>query len=205
VKKNRESRIKINIMKKSLQLKKLNTKWMKECRCTLRSTTIQAVLGSGDPDADILFIGEAPGKKEDEQGIPFIGSAGKFLDELLASINLSRADIYITNTVKYRPPENRDPSPEEILACRDWIREEIRVIDPKMIVTLGRHAMHSFLPDAKISEVHGKSFRKNIIGIGDRHILPLYHPAAALYNGGLRTTLQQDFKKISRILKNIEG
>jgi DNA polymerase len=188
-------------MKKSLQLKKLNSKWVKDCACTLRDTATQAVLGDGSVDAQILFIGEAPGKKEDEQGIPFIGSAGKFLNDLLASISLSRKDIYITNIVKYRPPDNRDPSEQEILDCLEWLIEEIRIINPSLIVTLGRHAMNHFLPDAKISEVHGKAYFQDISRLGERYILPLYHPAAALYNGGLRATLFQDFKKIPHMLK----
>ncbi|MGB5018938.1 MAG: uracil-DNA glycosylase, partial [Candidatus Moraniibacteriota bacterium] len=171
------------------------------CTCVLRDTATQAVLGNGSTNAKIIFIGEAPGKKEDAQGIPFIGAAGKFLSELLASIHLNREDVYITNVVKYRPPENRDPSPEEINSCREWLMDEIRIINPKIIVTLGRHAMGHFLPDAKISEVHGKLFRENIPALGVRNILPLYHPAAALYNGGLRMTLFQDFKKIRDLLK----
>lgn len=173
---------------------------MKDCKCRLRDTATQAVLGHGSVHAKILFIGEAPGKKEDARGIPFIGAAGKFLGELLTSIHLGREDVYITNVVKYRPPDNRDPSPEEIDACREWLMDEIRLINPEIIVTLGRHAMGHFLPDAKISEVHGKIFQKNIEGIGLKNILPLYHPAAALYNGGLRATLIRDFKKIRELL-----
>lgn len=188
-------------MDKLFQLEKINKKWVRDCKCRLRDTATQAVLGSGSPDASILFIGEAPGKKEDEQGVPFIGAAGKFLGELLASIHLSREDIYITNTVKYRPPDNRDPSHEEIDACREWLMDEIRLINPKIIVTLGRHAMEHFLPGAKISEVHGKLFRENMPALGMRNILPLYHPAAALYNGGLRATLMRDFRKIQELLK----
>lgn len=188
-------------MGKQERLDLLNKKWVRDCTCVLRDTATQAVLGNGSTNAKIIFIGEAPGKKEDAQGIPFIGAAGKLLDELLASVQLQREDIYITNIVKYRPPDNRDPSPEEILACQEWLIEEIRIINPKVIVTLGRHAMGHFLPDAKISEVHGKLFRENVPALGMRNILPLYHPAAALYNGGLRTTLFQDFKKISQLMK----
>ena len=187
-------------MGKQERLDLLNKKWVHDCTCMLRDTATQAVLGNGSADAKIIFIGEAPGKKEDAQGIPFIGAAGKLLDELLASVQLQREDIYITNIVKYRPPDNRDPSPEEILACQDWLIEEIRIINPLIIVPLGRHAMGHFLPDAKISEVHGKLFRENIPALGMRNILPLYHPAAALYNGGLRATLFTDFKKIRKAL-----
>lgn len=190
-------------MKKQNQLRKLNTKWARDCECTLRATATQAVFGHENADAQILFIGEAPGKKEDEQGIPFIGSAGKFLDELLLSIKLAREDVYITNVVKYRPPENRDPSPDETSACRDWLVQEIQIIDPQIIATLGRHAMAHFLPDEKISEIHGQVFQKNITGLGIKNIIPLYHPAAALYNRGLRETLKKDFKKIPKILKTL--
>lgn len=188
-------------MDRALQLKKVNTHWTQKCQCSLRDTATQAVLGDGSVDAQIFFIGEAPGKKEDEQGVPFIGAAGKFLDGLLASIHLKREVVYITNIVKYRPPDNRDPSPDEILACLEWLTEEIRIINPKIIVTLGRHAMNHFLPLAKISEVHGEPIRKNVFGLGERHILPLYHPAAALYNGGLRVTLLKDFQEIPKLLK----
>ncbi len=188
-------------MRKQERLDILNKKWIRDCTCALRDAATQAVLGNGNPDAEVLFIGEAPGKKEDEQGIPFIGSAGKLLSELLASIHLKREVVYITNIVKYRPPDNRDPSGAEIHACQEWLIDEIQIINPSLIVTLGRHAMNHFLPNAKISEVHGKVFQKNIEGRGIKKILPLYHPAAALYNGGLRTTLFRDFKVISQILK----
>lgn len=188
-------------MGKQGQLDLLNKKWIRDCTCTLRKTATQAVLGNGSATTGIIFIGEAPGKKEDGQGIPFIGAAGKFLNELLASIHLKREDIYITNVVKYRPPENRDPSPEEILACQEWLRGEIRTIHPKLIIPLGRHAMRTFLPDEKISEAHGKLFQVHLQGIGHIRVLPLYHPAAALYNGSLRGTLLDDFKKIPKLLK----
>jgi uracil-DNA glycosylase len=184
-------------------LSDLNGRMEEECRCTLRKTATRAVPGAGNPNADILFIGEAPGKNEDLQGIPFVGAAGKFLAEMLASIGLSREDIYITNVVKYRPPNNRDPLPEEIDDCAEWLREQLSLIDPKVIVTLGRHALNRFFPDAKISEVHGRAFRREIPGLGPRVFYVLYHPAAALYNGGMRDTLKQDFKKIPKILEKI--
>lgn len=190
----------MNISKQKL-LDEMNTRWIRDCNCALRDAATQAVLGNGNAEAEILFIGEAPGEKEDERGIPFVGSAGKFLDELLASISLKRDDVYITNVVKYRPPENRDPLPDEVAACREWLVEEIRTINPKLIVTLGRHAMAHFLPGKKISAVHGQVFPENITGLRTKKVLPLYHPAAALYNGGLRVTLFQDFKKILKIIK----
>ncbi|PLS80904.1 uracil-DNA glycosylase [Candidatus Saccharibacteria bacterium] len=159
-------------------------------------------MGDGNPDADIVFIGEAPGKNEDDQGLPFVGAAGKFLNEMLATVDLVRSDIYITNIVKYRPPNNRDPKPEEKRAFWPFLVRQLRIIEPKIIVTLGRHSMEYFLPDAKISLVHGQPKR---ITTGDDTwvVLPLYHPAAALYNPGQRQTLLDDFSSIPSILKQI--
>lgn len=184
-------------------LQSLNTHWEMNCPCALRHSATRAVFGNGNPNARIVFIGEAPGKKEDETGIPFIGAAGKFLGVLLESIHLKREDIYITNIVKYRPPENRDPLPEEKEACKAWLHEELDIIKPALIVFLGRHSMNHFFPDLKISEAHGKLLNKTIPGINTRYFLPLYHPAAALYNGGLREELMSDFKKIPSIVKKI--
>lgn len=189
---------------KEKKLEAVNVYWEKHCTCSLREGATQAVPGDGDADAQILFIGEAPGKKEDLGGVPFIGSAGKFLSEMLASIDLRRKDIFITNVVKYRPPENRDPSPEEKEACRQWLVDQVKIIDPVLIVTLGRHAMENFIPDKKISEVHGKTFCVTFPDLGTRNFFCLYHPAAALYNGGLREALKKDFKKIPRLLKKIQ-
>lgn len=174
------------------------------CTCTLKKTATQAVPGEGSATAEIMFIGEAPGKKEDELGVPFVGAAGKFLAVMLATIGLKREDIYITNMVKYRPPDNRDPLPEEIAACEQWLHEQIKIIKPKVIVTLGRHAMEHFIPDKKISEVHGQSFLQTLPGIGTQTFFVLYHPAAALYNGSLRQTLIKDFKKIPRIIRGLK-
>jgi uracil-DNA glycosylase family 4 len=181
------------------------------CTCGLKETATQPVFGNGNENAEIVFIGEAPGKEEDREGVPFVGRAGKFLTEILETIEIKREDIYITNTVKYRPPENRDPTPEEKSACLPWLVEELEYIKPKIIILLGRHSLNTFFPGESISEVHGKLLRKKIhFIIGDRKIdmpsecyLPLYHPAAALYNGALRETLVEDMKKIPRILKNI--
>lgn len=163
----------------------------------------QLVFADGNPDADIVFIGEAPGKNEDLQGLPFVGAAGKFLNEMLEMINLKRADIYITNIVKYRPPNNRDPLPEEKQAFLPYLVRQLEVIKPKLVITLGRHSMEYFLPNLKISAVHGEPKR---IAIGTRKqvILPLFHPAAALYNGGLRQTLIDDFAQIPMILEKIK-
>lgn len=164
----------------------------------LAQSAKQLVMGDGNVDADVVFIGEAPGKNEDEQGIPFVGAAGKFLDEMLLQADLKRADVYITNIVKYRPPNNRDPLLEEKEEFNPYLDKQLEIIEPKIVVTLGRHSMEHFLSGMKISEVHGQPKRKNGIVY-----LPLYHPAAALYNGGLRQTLIDDFKKIPVILTEI--
>lgn len=190
-------------MSSKAELENINKRWETDCTCELRHTATQAVFGHGSPTSDIVFIGEAPGKKEDEQGVPFIGSAGKFLDEMLDEINLKREDIYITNIVKYRPPDNRDPLPEEKASCRDWLLEELKIMKPKLIVFLGRHAMNNFFPTEQISSVHGKLLVKKFNGISTKYFYALYHPAAALYNGGMRATLMEDFKKIPKILKEI--
>lgn len=128
----------------------------------LAQTANQLVMGHGNTNADIVFIGEAPGKQEDSSGIPFVGAAGKLLDEMLGSINLLRSDVYITNIVKYRPPNNRDPSPEEKKAFWPYLLRELTAIKPKVIITLGRHSMGNFLPDVSISDVHGKVFNVNL-------------------------------------------
>ena len=169
-------------------------------KCDLSKTRNKAVPGEGNINADIMFIGEAPGANEDKEGIPFCGAAGKFLDEMLASISLKRSDIFITNTVKCRPPENRDPEDIEKETCRPYLERQIEVVNPKIIVCLGRHATASLLPaQPGISKIHGKPLkRKNGIVY-----LPLYHPAAALHNGGLRQTLLNDFGKITAILNKI--
>lgn len=169
----------------------------------LAKTATNLVMGDGNADADIVFIGEAPGKNEDLQGLPFVGAAGKFLNEMLAGIGLERKDIYITNIVKYRPPNNRDPEPEEKKAFWPYLIKQLQVIKPKVVVTLGRHSMEYFLPNQKISAIHGEPKR---VTFGDDKIvvLPLFHPAAALYNGGMRETLIEDFSAIPIIVKKIK-
>src|SRR6185369_1565338 len=164
----------------------------------LKATATQLVFGVGNPDAELMFVGEAPGKNEDLQGEPFVGAAGKFLNEMLASIGLKRPDIYISNIVKYRPPDNRDPTPEEISEFVPYLKQQIAVIRPKLVIFLGRHSMNVFLPELRISQAHGKPVRK-----GGQVYLPLFHPAAALYNGGMRDTLMADFGLIPAILKKI--
>jgi uracil-DNA glycosylase family 4 len=176
----------------------------------LAKTATQLVFGTGSPDAEIVFVGEAPGKNEDLKGEPFVGAAGKFLDEMLQSVNLQRSDIYITNIVKYRPPNNRDPLPEEKKAFLPYLQAQLEVIQPKILVTLGRHSTNSFLPDLQISKEHGHpkrvklAFRDDPTKVLEVVILPLFHPAAALYNGGLRQTLLDDFASIPDIIKKIQ-
>lgn len=168
----------------------------------LAATATNLVMGDGNIDADIVFIGEAPGKNEDEQGIPFVGAAGKFLNEMLAEAGMDRSDVYITNIVKYRPPNNRDPEPDEKKAFWPYLLKQLQIIQPKVVITLGRHSMEYFLPGMKISAIHGEPKR---IKFGDDHlvIIPLFHPAAALYNGGMRQTLIDDFLRVPEIIKKI--
>lgn len=154
------------------------------------------VFGEGNPDARIIFIGEAPGKNEDITGRPFVGAAGKFLSELLDSIGLKREDVYITSILKYRPPNNRDPKPEEKAAFWPYLSAQLEVIQPQLIVTLGRHSTNCFLPDVQISKVHGQPLQWQ-----GYTLLPLYHPAAALYNGSMRQTLIEDFAVIATLIK----
>jgi len=192
-------------MDKKQQLKDLHENWSEKCKCELKKTATQPVPGDGNPEAEIVFIGEAPGKQEDLQGRPFVGAAGKFFNEMLGGIKMRREDIYITNIVKYRPPNNRDPEPAEKEDCIKWLYEELNLINPKLIVFLGRHSMMYFFPTEKISDVHGKLLVKKFKNIKTKHFLPLYHPAAALYNGSMRETLINDFKKIPLILKKIKS
>ncbi len=190
-------------MDKKQKLENLHKKWIIECECKLKKSAAQAVPGAGSAGAEIVFVGEAPGKREDEKGEPFVGAAGKFLDEMLGLINLKREEIYITNIVKYRPPNNRDPLPEEKSSCREWLLGELKIISPSLIVFLGRHAMNNFFPDLQISNAHGKLLIKKINGISAKYFFPLYHPAAALYDGSMREILIKDFKKIPKVLKEI--
>jgi len=166
----------------------------------LKAQATQLVFSDGSADAEVVFIGEAPGKSEDEQGKPFVGAAGKFLNEMLKMIHLKREDVYITNIVKYRPPNNRDPLPAEKEEWLPYLQEQLDIIQPKLIVTLGRHSMDVLLPGLKISQVHGqpKRYKEHVY-------LPLFHPAAALYNGGMRQTLIDDFALIPVILDKIKN
>jgi len=219
---------------KQKQLEQLNERMAKCSQCVLRTGCKNVVPGEGPAEAEIMFIGEGPGAKEDELGRPFVGAAGKFLDEMLATIGLERDEVhpltkknstvldnkkynnnqkennfgggvYIANVVKCRPPQNRDPLPEEVASCWPWLLEQIKIIQPKLIVTLGRHSMERFLPNQKISIVHGKAMRREIEGIGKQIFYTLYHPAAALYNGSMREILIKDFERIPKIIEKIES
>jgi DNA polymerase len=164
-------------------------------RCELCRGRTLAVPGNGNPHAEMLFIGEAPGWNEDKEGLPFVGAAGKFLNEMLAAIGLTRDEVFVTNVVKCRPPGNRDPLPDEIAACRSYLDAQIEAIDPLLIVTLGRYSMARWFPNERISRIHGQPRQ-----FGKRLIVPMYHPAAALHQASLRTTIEQDMLKLPRIL-----
>ncbi len=164
-------------------------------QCSLHHSRKLAVPGEGPADAEIMFIGEGPGFHENEQGKPFVGAAGKFLDELLAAINLRRVDVFIGNVVKCRPPSNRDPLPEELSACAGYLERQIQAINPKVIVTLGRFSMAHFLPNARIGEIHGQAVR-----IKGRLIVAMYHPAAALHQQSLRPTIEADFARLPELI-----
>ncbi|MGD9001355.1 MAG: uracil-DNA glycosylase [Anaerolineae bacterium] len=169
---------------------------IRRCRlCPLHETRTNAVPGAGPVDADIFFLGEGPGAREDEQGLPFVGASGKFLDELLESVELSREKVFISNVVKCRPPDNRDPHAVEVQACTKYLNRQLEVIQPRLIVTLGRFAMEHFFSGVRISEIHGQPRR-----IHGMITLPLYHPAAALYRGSLRSVMKEDFQRITQLL-----
>lgn len=164
--------------------------------CPLARTRTQTVPGSGPIPCDLMFIGEGPGQREDELGLPFVGRSGQFLDELLASIGRSRRDVYVTNVVKCRPPGNRDPLPEEIAACRTFLDRQIALVQPKVVATLGRFSMARWFPGDRISAIHGRE--RMVDGVA---VIPMYHPAAALRNGSLRAVMIQDFARINDLLK----
>ena len=164
--------------------------------CPLHRSAKQAVPGEGSAESGILFLGEAPGYNEDVQGRPFVGAAGHLLDQLLAGIGLDRSKVFITNVVRHRPPENRDPLPEEVAACHVWFERHLAVLKPKVVVTLGRHAMYKFFPGESISRVHGHARKKDGITI-----FPVFHPAAALHQPSLRVDLQKDFEALAKFLE----
>lgn len=167
-------------------------------RCPLAAGRTKAVPGDGPDNASIMFIGEGPGFHEDQQGKPFVGAAGQFLNELLQSIGLKREEVYITNVVKCRPPGNRDPQPDEIAACQSYLDQQIALIKPKVIVTLGRYSMARAFPNEKISAIHGKPRKVN-----DIVYVPMYHPAAALHQPSLKRTVEDDFAKLPKILADL--
>lgn len=178
-----------------MTLEELHKKCLECKKCKLRAGATQVVPGHGNPNAEIMFVGEGPGKNEDEQGVPFCGAAGKLLDEMLASIGLEREDVFIGNMIKCRPPNNRDPMEDELEACEPWLDQQMKLIQPKVVVTLGRFSMAKMLPGSKISDVHGKVFEREWYVV-----IPLYHPAVGLYKYAMRQTLMQDFKSIKQFL-----
>jgi len=165
-------------------------------QCKLHLSRKNAVPGEGPAEAEILFVGEGPGFHENEQGRPFVGAAGKFLEELLATIGMSREQVFICNVVKCRPPGNRDPLPEEIEACAAYLERQLLAVNPRLVVTLGRFSMGRYFPGAKISEIHGKPRQAE-----GRLIVPMYHPAAALHQPSLRRIVEQDFARIPAYLE----
>ncbi len=166
-------------------------------RCDLYKSTTHSVPGEGNLKAKIVFVGEAPGFHEDKQGKPFVGNAGKLLNSLLAKVGLNREDVFITNVIKHRPPENRDPLPNEIIACKHWLDKQLAFLSPKVIVTLGRWSLNYFLPAKKISQVHGIPLK-----INSNVLLPMYHPAAAFRNGQVASSFEEDFGKNRRIFQD---
>jgi uracil-DNA glycosylase family 4 len=180
-------------------LEKVATEVSTCTKCDLCKGRTKAVPGEGNLHARIMFIGEGPGFHEDSQGRPFVGPAGQFLVELLASINLKRTDVFITNVVKCRPPGNRDPLPAEMNACNDYLEQQIAALDPEVIVTLGRFSMAKFFGGEKISSIHGRA-RK----VDGRICIAMYHPAAGLHQQSLKDTIRSDFKKIPQIMAEAE-
>lgn len=160
-------------------------------QCALHESRKKSVPGDGPANAEIMFIGEGPGFHENEQGHPFVGASGKFLDQLLAQAGVTREDVFIANVVKCRPPGNRDPLPDELAACNVYLEAQIEAINPSIIVTLGRFSMNKFFPGAKISAVHGQMQK-----IGDRFVIPMFHPAAALHQAALKPSILGDFAKL---------
>ncbi len=165
-------------------------------KCALHKSRVNAVPGSGSANARILIIGEGPGFNEDQQGLPFIGRSGKLLDELLAAVPIVRDDVFITNVVKCRPPDNRDPLPDEVIACRPYLKRQMELLDPRVIVTLGRHSLLRFYPEGKISKDHGKILRWE-----GRILFPLYHPAAGLRNPAIKKQLQEDVLRLPEAVR----
>ncbi|MFC1790142.1 uracil-DNA glycosylase family protein [Patescibacteria group bacterium] len=188
---------------KQAALEKITEKVAECTSCSLYKQATRSVPGAGNPDAEIVFVGEAPGFHEDQQGLPFVGAAGKLLDKLLVSIDLRREDVFICNMLRHRPPGNRDPFPEEMSACQSFLDDQIKIIDPRILVTLGRFSMNKFLPEVRISQVHGVARFVEFAG-KRRIVIPMYHPAAALRNGRIMEAALEDFKKILKFLGELE-
>ncbi len=192
----------MDVREKVKILEALRNRMEKDKNLPLRENATNLVFGVGNPDADIMFIGEGPGFWEDKKGEPFVGNAGAFLNQLLSGIGIRREEIYITNVVHYRPPGNRDPELDEIRAFQPYLDEIIKTVGPKIIVTLGRFSMGKFLPGSRISDVHGKKFEINWQG-RKLVIVPMYHPAAGLRNVEIKEQLFEDFKKLSKIIAEV--
>lgn len=173
-------------------------------KCGLAESRTHAVPGEGNPRAEIMFIGEGPGQREDEQGRPFVGPAGRLLDQLLDKINIKREDVFIANVIKCRPPGNRDPLPEEAEACWPYLEQQIREINPKLIILLGRHALERFVPGKKISAVRGKPLRREIPHLGRLVFYPIFHPAAALHQPRFMEDLEADFMRIPKVIAKVD-
>lgn len=167
--------------------------------CRLHEQATNGVPGAGDPNAEIMFIGEGPGFHEDKQGLPFVGRSGDYLEKLLMMINLRRDQVFIANVVKHRPPENRDPLPDEILACKPYLDKQVDLIDPLVIVTLGRFSMGRYFPNGKITQIHGKARYDE-----RRAYYPLFHPAAVLRNPSLEKDMEADFKRLLEVLAEVK-
>jgi uracil-DNA glycosylase len=178
------------------ELDVIATQVAKCVKCSLHHSRKLAVAGEGPADSEIMCIGEGPGFHENEQGRPFVGAAGKFLDELLEAAGLTRSQVWIGNVVKCRPPGNRDPLPEELAACNEYLERQIQAINPSIIITLGRFSMTRFLPGAKISAVHGQMKK-----VGERYVIAMFHPAAALHQASLKPSILADFAKLPRLLE----
>lgn len=186
-------------MSKAEELERIAAEVRQCTKCLLHRGRTHAVPGDGPADAKIMFIGEAPGFHEDQQGVPFVGAAGRFLEDLLEMIGMTRDQVYIANVIKCRPPANRDPLPEEIESCEPYLDQQIEIISPQMVVTLGRFSMARFFQEAKISQIHGQARR--IDGI---ICYPMYHPAAALHQPSLRSTVEDDMRRIPELLEHPE-
>jgi len=191
----------MDLEEKKSKLEKIAQKVSSCKKCSLYKNATKSVSGEGNLQAEVMFIGEAPGYWEDQQGRPFVGQAGKLLNKLLQLIKLPREDVFITNVIKHRPPGNRDPLPEEVESCKEFLDAQIKIIDPKIIVTLGRFSLNKFLPGEFISKIHGQARFVEFVG-KKRILIPMYHPAAALRSEKIMNELRSDFQKIPKFLES---